>query len=315
MHYCGLWHEIYESEWDITLFSAFYIVVINVIMQFVFTGIGRLTKPDNVAAHYFNRTSAIFVSSFLNTAILINLPYTSFLYHHRRVKENNVDDIFVGPFDEFDSRWFYVVASPILLALIISIVTPHVIEFFRFLVLFAYRCFDRNGTLNDRRTRKVVQKDYEDLHIGPEFILQARYGQLLSMIFVAMTYSSSLPIVYAVIFAWILITYWVDKILLLRYYRLTEGYTRHLAQFVATTLPFSILFHCAFAIGFYSYPLILNSPTDSDGWGNNTQYFNPKRLGQNHVEIFIGWSIVIACLVIFESFVVGILKLSKRKTV
>jgi hypothetical protein len=99
------------------------------------------------------------------------------------------------------------------------------------------------------------------------------------MVFVSMTYSCGLPIVYAIIFAWILLTYWVDKILLLRYYRMTEGYTKHLAQFVARALPFSIFVHCAFGILFYSYPLILNSPTDPNGWGNSTQYFNPKRLG------------------------------------
>jgi len=133
--------------------------------------------------------------------------------------------------------------------------------------------------MNIRRTKKVIQAEYEQLYTGPEFILQTRYGQLLSIVFVAMTYSSGLPVIYLIVFAWMFLTYWIDKILLLRYYRITEGFTKHLAQYVAATLPFSVIIHCLFGLMFFSFPEILITPTDPDYFGNNTQYFNPKRLG------------------------------------
>jgi len=54
-------------------------------------------------------------------------------------------------------------------------------------------------------------------------------------------------------------TFWVDKILLLRYFRLTPGYTKHMAEFVVGLLPIAAIIHLAFGIFMFSYPYVLRS--------------------------------------------------------
>jgi hypothetical protein len=49
--------------------------------------------------------------------------------------------------------------------------------------------------------------------MGPEFGLDSRYAQVLTLIFTIFMYSAGLPILYLIGFAYFFFTYWVDKIL------------------------------------------------------------------------------------------------------
>jgi len=95
---------------------------------------------------------------------------------------------------------------------------PH-IELLPNLVRFAMNCFDRKGTMNRYMTKNVIQEDYEEQYKGPEFNLQMRLGQVMTIIFVTLTYSSGLPVLYFVNFLVFLAFYWTDKYMLLRFYR------------------------------------------------------------------------------------------------
>jgi len=58
-----------------------------------------------------------------------------------------------------------------ILTILFQIVTPHLGVVLTFLWKGVVRCFDRNCTCNERKTKQVIQSDYEDLYTGPEFIL------------------------------------------------------------------------------------------------------------------------------------------------
>lgn len=132
--------------------------------------------------------------------------------------------------------------------------------------------------MNTRKTKKVIQSDYEDLYTGPFFILQIRYAQLLAVIFVSLTFSAGMPLLYLIVVINFVMTYWFDKILLLRYFRLTSGYNRNLSEHVVSVMPYAAIIHVMFGLMIFSYPYILHSDAT---WslGNNSQYFNKHRLG------------------------------------
>ena len=79
------------------------------------------------------------------------------------------------------------------------------------------------------------------------------------MIFFVMTYSSGMPILYLIMVISLFFTFWVDKVLLLRYFRLTPGYTKHMAESVVSILPIAAIIHLAFGIFMFSYPHVLRS--------------------------------------------------------
>ena len=68
-------------------------------------------------------------------------------------------------------RWYTVIGSPIILTILFQIITPHLGVVVAYLGKGVVRCYDRNCTWNERKTKQVIQSDYEDLYTGPEFIL------------------------------------------------------------------------------------------------------------------------------------------------
>ena len=71
---------------------------------------------------------------------------------------------------------------------------------------------DRRGAcFNDKVTKKILQEDYDNAYLGPEFFLEFRYSQLLSNIYMTMMFSCGMPLLYPVaVFSFFLI-YWIDK--------------------------------------------------------------------------------------------------------
>jgi hypothetical protein len=117
------------------------------------------------------------------------------------------------------------------------------------------------------------------LYTGPEFILHVRYAQVLATIFVTLTYSAGMPLLYALNFVILFIQYWVDKWLVFNYYRKTAYFTRHLSTSVVDLLKYAVFIHFLFGFMCFSYPYIWKSRVVTDKIGNDTQYFNPLRLG------------------------------------
>ena len=95
------------------------------------------------------------------------------------------------------------------------------------------------------------------MYMGPDFILEFRYSQLLSVVYVIMMYSTGIPLLYLVALVTFSIMYWVDKLLckhpfplflilftiVLKVYRLPPRYDMVLASQVRSLIKFSLLIH------------------------------------------------------------------------
>jgi hypothetical protein len=207
-------------------------------------------------------------------------------------------------------RWYLVIGVPIVTAIFFQIFTPHFGLIVNQIWTSIVRCWDRKCTCNMRKTRQITQEEYEDMYSGPEFILQLRFAQFLSMIFVTMTYSSGLPILYLVAFVSLFITYWIDKFLMLRYFRVANQFTEANSKAVVNILPWAAVFHFIFGYMLYSYPNILVSQIQEGASVGSSQsrYFGANRIGQGHVILFlIGFAIVIL-LLILEKPIMALLK-------
>jgi hypothetical protein len=56
------------------------------------------------------------------------------------------------------------------------------------------------------------------------------------------------------------ITYWTDKFLLLRYFRVANQFTAENSKAVVFWLPYAVVLHFIVGILAFSYPEIMNSP-------------------------------------------------------
>ena len=80
----------------------------------------------------------------------------------------------VGPFDEFDERWYMAIGTFIALMLAGQMLIPHISVLYGSTFLSYIRCLDRGCKTNKAITKQVIQKKYEELYTGDEFFIQFR---------------------------------------------------------------------------------------------------------------------------------------------
>lgn len=97
--------------------------------------------------------------------------------------------------------------------MLINIITPHVGAFIGIILSGFKRCWDRKCTCDKKKTRRRVQEDYEMLYMGPDFLIEIRYSQIISSFYIIMIYSAGLPFLYLLAMVQTFVLYWVDKFL------------------------------------------------------------------------------------------------------
>lgn len=90
----------------------------------------------------------------------------------------------------------------------------------------------------------MAQWDYEDVNTGNEFMLEFRYSNILSILAVIFMYSSSMPILYVFGMVYFFITYWIDKVLLFRYYKKPVMFDSYIARKSLSWFKYILLLHC-----------------------------------------------------------------------
>ena len=82
---------------------------------------------------------------------------------------------------------------------------------------------------DDKRTRQLIQVDYEDQNLGSDFYLAGGFNSLYTFLFLSVVYSGGLPLLYPITALYCLITYWVDKFLLVKLYKKPPNFDIELA--------------------------------------------------------------------------------------
>jgi len=95
--------------------------------------------------------------------------------------------------------------------------------------------------------------------MGPEFQLDARLAQIVAITWVTFMYSPGLPILFLMAIVNFFIIYWVDKWLLLRFYRKPKNYDETSIQFSIHEMKFAFFFHLVIGSLVYSNDRILSN--------------------------------------------------------
>mmetsp|Transcript_14014 Transcript_14014/g.23808 ORF Transcript_14014/g.23808 Transcript_14014/m.23808 type:complete len:888 (-) Transcript_14014:196-2859(-) len=311
--YCQDWFTFYRYDMYSIYVIGFFLAFMNLFLNLFFDWMVSLVgKPKNRVTNLKCKVLTIFLAQCFNTVIIFMLVFHSFLIVKTRLEASIYGEFIAGPFPEFNERWYISVGTPIVFTLIVMILTPHMGIFFHFTARAIFRCYDRSCTCNYKNTKRPTQDDYEDLYTGPEYILPVRLAQMVAIVYMGMTFSSGLPVLYLVLTVKMFLTYWVDKILLLRYYRLTSGYTRFLTTMATQTLPLAAVVHFLFGFIIFSYPFILNTQINPTIWGESntvtlgSQYFNFKRMGQHHMLLYFFSFVALCAIYLFQAFFIAL---------
>ena len=127
--------------------------------------------------------------------------------------------------------------------MIIEIFAPHGLAVILFLFYKIRRSLDRDCTKNKRTSKKLLQRDYEQLYIGPEILMDMRLAQIIALTWVTFMYSTSIPLLFLIVSIAFSVMYWLDKYLMFRFYRLSKNYNSTPINLTTKRLRIILYFH------------------------------------------------------------------------
>ena len=128
-------------------------------------------------------------------------------------------EILLAEYAEFSQSWYRAIGATVCITLILLVLTTPASNLGFQCMYACKKCCDRGCTCDRRKTKQLVQEDYENINTGNEFMFEFRYSSLLTVLAVAFLYSGGMPVMYPTAATFFYITYWIDKCLILRYYR------------------------------------------------------------------------------------------------
>lgn len=82
------------------------------------------------------------------------------------------------------------------------------------------------------------------------------------VIFLVLSYGSSMPILYVFAFVYCFITFWIDKIFVLRFYKKQNPfYANDMFMTMLDWMPLAFICHVFYALFFFGFPYILETPS------------------------------------------------------
>jgi hypothetical protein len=207
----------------------------------------------------------------INSLIIIVLVNTSVDYFKKSNQQILKEfPFFTGKYSDLSPEWFYIVGVTISFYMILNIVTPHVSGYLAYLMNKISRCYDRCCSKN-KYSSYLTKEEYFELYVGPDFSVGERYAQILNTIFIAFTLSSGMPILYICTFLFLFLTYWIDKFMILRFYKTPPQMDLYLSKMFELYIYILVIIHLCFGIWIYGNNAYFDEHVSDIGF---IRYFN-----------------------------------------
>ena len=219
---CKEWLSQYQEAQTIGTIISVSLAIINGILRLVLRKSSLIEGHHTVTSQLGSSFFKMWVIQYVNTAIILlimkNKLDSGLLYNVLKATGLN-QFFFNGEYNEFPAPWYGVVGITIFTTCFINSITP-IAAAGGWVVKLLLRWLDRKCTRDARKTRKILQEDYEKVYTGNEIEYDNRFSVLIAMIWVIFTFSAAMPTLYFAGFILCFTTYWTDKIMLLRFYRI-----------------------------------------------------------------------------------------------
>lgn len=265
LDFCEDFIEDYTSALGIRLAAAFGVIVVNFMLRIILRLLSQFERSSSINKEQRKTMIKVFVAIFINTAIITlivnadfrDLEFTKDLAFRKY--------LFNGDYDDFDRTWYLKVGSTFVIMMFMSTLSPHI--FFLILSYPINACKRRYGW-----KKYKTQHEINSVFLGPEFDRAGKTAQILSVVFICFLYSGGMPILNILCFCTMFILFWVDKILILRYYRRPPMLNYSINDRVIAILPYAIILHCAVSLYMYGSQYVF--PTEF--YLGNDNYIHPE---------------------------------------
>ena len=145
-------------------------------------------------------------------------------------------------FSYISPNYYYIFNKNIILNVLYSIVTSQLSPLFFYLLNILKRFSD--SKYNNGKTTEVTTKiKYEKIYLGPEFPFEERYSKILVILSLCLFYGSYCPVIYFFFVCFLVVTFLVDKFLMIYYYKKPPLYGNILSVKIQNYLFFCVLLY------------------------------------------------------------------------
>ncbi|CAE7437383.1 unnamed protein product [Symbiodinium microadriaticum] len=270
------------------------VVLINLVLQYVLIAMAYFERPLSLTNLNKSMMTKIFLAQTLNTGFVLFIVNTYGPDGMRDVLKAIPligTWLFAGPFADLTRAWYVVVGATIMVNMLLNMVVPPAVTIANMFVTWLLR----------RCCRGRVKHHSELIayYTNPDFDIKLKYAQMLTTVFVALTYSAGMPLLYLFAFGYMFFMYWADKVALLWCSKRPPFYDALLPKESSEKLLYAIALHCVFAILMYGQPCVFPSnPVGGDigkliaegesAAGEHLQGWWP-RLTKESTWMFVAW--------------------------
>lgn len=217
------------------------ITVINIVCRMVLLQLAEWEKPLSASDLNTSKMMKIFSLQVFNTGFVI---FCVNFYPPDWVPFGGL--IFVGEFGDSVRGWYSVVGAALLMNMLANAVSPGATNLVNMLVNRSCRQY--------KRTRVMHHAQLLKLYTNPPFDIASNFAQLLTTVFVTVTYSAGLPLLNLFAAAYMLVTYWTDKTVLLWGSSRPPAYDTQIPKDAAEVMLYAVPLHCMVGVWMLGQP-------------------------------------------------------------
>jgi len=222
------------------------ILVLNIVLKPLLVRLVKYEKHHSNSGEQKSLMTKLFLAQFFNTAINLLVIAASFPWL-KRYFEGTVAEglLFQGDIPDVTPEWYQEVGTALVMTVI---ATPLSARFGTVARYFTFRA-KRFVSLGSAVTQDQLNKAFE----GMDFDLSTRYGEVMNVLFVTMTFGAGMPLLVPLAAFAFTLAYKVDMFDFTRASKVPPWYSTTLGEGAAEVLAYAAVGHLLFAVWANSY--------------------------------------------------------------
>jgi hypothetical protein len=236
---CGNFARDFVRIQGLLLSVSIIVPVVNELLKAAIFSLGKYQRKKTTTGRSISVAVNTFYATFINTAILLLVINGKLRFFFGRLNGHNQ----VASSD-YDEMWYATTGIAVANVMITNMIVPQIPYVLAPIVKFLNREFTGAG---------LTQLHLDEVWEADPFQIEQRCAQVLFTLACTLTFSAGLPILLPIGFVALTLSYWLDKYLLLRYFKrptLVEG---ELGKQLLRTMPILVMLHAANAAWIMSY--------------------------------------------------------------
>jgi len=231
--------KINDFEYNAILLSL-VTQIINLSSSFLLKKLTKFEKYSTKSKEIFSDISKYYWLNFL-------LSMTLYFKHK---------NIFI--FSYLDVEDYFIQNKVTIVNMIMSIFTSQFSPIFFYCWNLLKRFIDSKYN-NGKATELKNKIEYEKIYVGPEFPFENRYAKILVNLSICLLFGANCPIIFFFFVCFLIVTFIVDKYLMINYYKKPPFYGKFLSKKILHYFYLSIILYLYGLIYNYSNPFLFNN--------------------------------------------------------